>query len=126
MKRSPLATIHRNVFPAMLAAVAALLFGCGQERTTPSAPEIDVSGVRIPDLESEVWPEEPYSRIETFMGTGMAYNGLDGLPPLETDLYLPVDYAFGSDGRHYVVDWNNHRIRRVIDGLVYTALGTGL
>lgn len=125
MKRSPLATIHRNVFPAMIAAVAALHFGCGQERTTPSAPDVDISGARIPDLESEVWPEAPYSRIETFMGTGIASNGPDGLPPLETGLYLPVDYAFGSDGRHYVVDWNNHKIRRVIGGLVYTVLAGG-
>jgi hypothetical protein len=125
MKHCPLATVRHAIFPAMLAAVVALLFGCGQERTTPSAPEIDVSGARIPDLESEVWPEAPYSRIETFMGTGIAGNSLDGLPPLETRLSLPVDYTFGSDGRHYVVDWNNHRIRRVIGGLVYTALGTG-
>jgi sugar lactone lactonase YvrE len=53
-------------------------------------------------------------QICTIAGTGIAGDGADALPALETRLYLPQDTTFGPDGRLYVVDWNNHRIR-VID-----------
>jgi sugar lactone lactonase YvrE len=32
---------------------------------------------------------------------------------LDSKLYFPEDLTFGADGRAYIVDWNNHRIRRV-------------
>jgi sugar lactone lactonase YvrE len=32
---------------------------------------------------------------------------------LESKLYYPEDLTFGPDDRAYIVDWNNHRIRRV-------------
>lgn len=32
---------------------------------------------------------------------------------LESKLYFPEDLTFGPDGRGYIVDFNNHRIRRV-------------
>jgi DNA-binding beta-propeller fold protein YncE len=32
---------------------------------------------------------------------------------LDSKLYFPEDVTFGPDGRGYIVDWNNHRIRRV-------------
>jgi len=32
---------------------------------------------------------------------------------LKSKLYFPVDLTFGPDDRAYIVDWNNHRIRRV-------------
>ena len=51
------------------------------------------------------------AEICTVAGTGIAGDGADGLPALETRLYLPQDTTFGPDGRLYVVDWNNHRIR---------------
>src|SRR5688500_14236545 len=31
----------------------------------------------------------------------------------DSKLYFPEDLTFGPDNRAYVVDWNNHRIRRV-------------
>jgi DNA-binding beta-propeller fold protein YncE len=51
--------------------------------------------------------------ICTLAGTGIAGDGQDGLPARDTRLYLPQDTTFGPDGRLYVVDWNNHRIRVV-------------
>ncbi len=54
-------------------------------------------------------------QICTLAGTGVPGDGADGLPARETRLYLPQDTTVGPDGRIYVVDWNNHRIR-VIDG----------
>ena len=32
---------------------------------------------------------------------------------LDSKLYFPEDVTFAPDGRAYIVDWNNHRLRRV-------------
>lgn len=58
------------------------------------------------------------------MGTGSAgFNG-DGLPALESDLYLPVAPLVDPGGRLWFLDWNNHRLRFLDDdGLVQTAVG---
>lgn len=63
--------------------------------------------------------------ICTFMGTGKAGLGDDGLPPEEVRLYLPQDVSFAPDGQIYVLDWNNHRVRIVRDGKTETLIGTG-
>ncbi|HEX6275024.1 MAG TPA: hypothetical protein VFZ53_18405 [Polyangiaceae bacterium] len=63
--------------------------------------------------------------ICNYMGTGRAALGTDGVPPDEVSLYLPQDIAWGPDGNSYVLDWNNHRVRSVVDGVVETVLGTG-
>lgn len=89
----------------VLAAVA----GCGGG--SPSSPPNPPAG--------------PYAIIETYMGTGAAGLGSDGLAPAATQLYLPQDVTFGPDGRPYVLDWNNHRVRVVDGGVVRTIIGTG-
>jgi len=66
-----------------------------------------------------------YSCIARYLGTGASYLGENGVPPLMTSLSLPVDIAFAPDGRPVVVDWNNHRLRSVENGLSQTILGTG-
>lgn len=54
------------------------------------------------------------------------YNG-DGKSRLDTALYYPLDLSFAPDGRAYVVDWNNHRIRRVNeDDRFQTVMGNDL
>jgi sugar lactone lactonase YvrE len=65
------------------------------------------------------------TQVCTWAGTGQAaFNG-DGLDREATTLYWPMDLSFGPDGRAYVVDWNNHRVRRVEeDGTVATVIGT--
>jgi DNA-binding beta-propeller fold protein YncE len=65
-------------------------------------------------------------QICTVAGTGIAGDGADALPALATRLYLPQDMTVGPDGRLYVVDWNNHRIR-VIDeqGVMHIVAGIG-
>lgn len=74
--------------------------------------------------------EEPCARsgaICTVAGTGeRAWNG-DGQPALATAFYWPVDLAVVPDGRAYVLDWQNHRVRRWDipgDGRVTTVIGT--
>ena len=44
---------------------------------------------------------------------------------LKSKLYYPEDLTFGPDGRAYLVDWNNHRIRRVeSDDSLTVVIGT--
>jgi DNA-binding beta-propeller fold protein YncE len=90
-----------------LAVVAAL--GCGG--SLPGQPPGPMpAGLSV----IEHCSQTPGS-ICTVAGTGVAGDGKDGLPPLETRLYAPVDMAFAPDGALVVVDWNNHRIR-MVDG----------
>jgi DNA-binding beta-propeller fold protein YncE len=65
--------------------------------------------------------------ICTIAGTGdRAFNG-DGRPAVETALYWPTDLELSPDGRAYLLDWNNHRVRRIEgDGSVRTVIGTDL
>lgn len=52
------------------------------------------------------------------------YNG-EGLARTESWLFFVEDLTFAPDGRPWVSDWNNHRIRRVeLDGTFSTVVGT--
>ena len=49
----------------------------------------------------------------------------DGHARQDTWLYFVEDVTFGPDGRAYLLDWNNHRVRRVnADDRVETVIGT--
>jgi sugar lactone lactonase YvrE len=58
----------------------------------------------------------------------LGFNG-DGLLARDTDFYWPQDVALdtaASPSLVHIVDWNNHRIRRVEDdGTIYTVVGSG-
>ena len=56
-------------------------------------------------------PSIPYGRIETFAGTGDAGKDPEEAPLLQALFYLPQDLTYGPDGRLYILDWNNHRVR---------------
>lgn len=62
--------------------------------------------------------------ICTWAGTGdAAFNG-DGRPLDESSLYWPIDALLDADGRSYIVDWNNHRVREVTEeGTLVTVVG---
>jgi hypothetical protein len=61
------------------------------------------------------------------MGDGTQGFDGDGHVPRETWLGQPMDLTFGPDGRAYLVDWNNHRVRRLeADGMVRTLIGRDL
>ncbi|HEY0709411.1 MAG TPA: hypothetical protein VGG33_21555 [Polyangia bacterium] len=85
---------------------AALGAGCGGE---------DVNGCDLP------------GRICTVVGNGEpAFNG-DGLSALSSALYWPMDAEEGPDRRLYVLDWQNHRVRRVnADRRLETVMGNDL
>lgn len=108
-----------RVTAARTAAVAACLLtlgsGCGDNLGLPE--DGDLPGCdRVP------------GHICTVAGTGIAGDGADGLGPLATRLYLPQDVTVAPepDGRLFVVDWNNHRIRVVDhDGVMRIVAGAG-
>ena len=60
------------------------------------------------------------------VGTGEYGFNRDGLAGPDTDLYLPSAARLGPDGRVYVVDFNNQRLRRVDEqGRIETIAGSG-
>lgn len=60
-------------------------------------------------------------------GSGDMGSGGDGAAAREAELSLPVDVAVGPDGRLFVVDWNNNRIRVVNeDEVIEPFAGTGV
>ncbi len=64
--------------------------------------------------------------ICTIAGAGTnGYSGDDG-PALKAELSLPQDTLTAADGTTYVLDWNNHRIRKVgSDGIMRAVAGRG-
>ena len=73
-----------------LALLLIALFACGEAPTGPSGL---------------------YGRIETFAGSGDAGKGPEEATLLQAHFYLPQDLTYGPDGRLYILDWNNHRVR---------------
>lgn len=67
--------------------------------------------------------EEPGVACTWAGGLDPGLNG-DGLDRLETRLYYPMDIEFGPTGEAWILDWNNHRIRKVAkDDTIHTAVG---
>lgn len=71
-------------------------------------------------------PCEPASgRICPWAGTGQAGFFGDAEDRLAAWLYHPLDVEFSPWGRPVIQDWNNHRIREVMeDGTLRTVMGT--
>jgi sugar lactone lactonase YvrE len=93
---------------ASLAVAAVALAGCGDSPNGPPAKVCNGPGTICP-----------------FAGNGdPAFTG-EAQPVLETSLYWPLDLEFAPDGRAYILDWQNHRVRRVdTDGRLRTVFGT--
>lgn len=75
----------------------------------------------------EAQPSSRAGIIERVAGTGeLGFNG-DGRTAFATMFYLPSSVRPGPDGLVYVMDFNNHRLRRIeADGTVRTIAGSGL
>jgi hypothetical protein len=67
----------------------------------------------------------PTPTITTVAGTGS--KGFSGDTGKATDAQLnhPVGVAVDHDGTLYIADYENHRVRRVKDGVITTVAGTG-
>ncbi|HMV66209.1 MAG TPA: hypothetical protein PKA64_05120, partial [Myxococcota bacterium] len=103
-----------SALAALLSTLAALP-ACAPE-TDPAADD----PCAIPE-------EAPQGTICLVAGReGFAKLSDDGLPARQSELYLPIDMTVGPDGLLYLIDWNNHRIRRrEADGTLTTLAGTG-
>jgi hypothetical protein len=63
--------------------------------------------------------------IQTWAGTGAPGFDGNGNPLLRSRFYWPVDVLITTDGETFVMDWNNHRVRRVTAASTFeTVLGT--
>jgi DNA-binding beta-propeller fold protein YncE len=102
---------------ALAAAATAMATGCGDDKIVHDDPADEDPLFACP---------RKAGNICVVAGTGIAGDGADLLRARETRLYLPQDMTIGPDGRLFVVDWNNHRIR-VIDeaGLMHIVAGVG-
>ena len=63
--------------------------------------------------------------INTVAGDGKNDFNDDDELATKTSLSYPSSIAFGPDGSLYIADKNNHRIRRVVDGIIKTVAGNG-
>lgn len=101
-----------GVLALALAAASAGSMGCSGEDTGGEGDE------------PEVCPDQPGIAC-TWAGTGAVGLNGDGKHRLDTMLYWPEDLAFGPDGTPWILDWNNHLIRKVrSDGTVETVVGS--
>jgi len=64
--------------------------------------------------------------ICTIAGTGEnGYDGDEG-PAIDAKFSLPQDTLTASDGTIFLLDWNNHRVRRIdTDGVIHHVAGRG-
>jgi serine/threonine-protein kinase len=68
-----------------------------------------------------------FTVITTVVGTGEEGYGGDGGDPLQAKLNTPLDIAFGPDGRLYIADMYNNRVRAVdfTANVITTVAGNG-
>jgi sugar lactone lactonase YvrE len=96
----------RSIVIAEAALAGSLLLGCAAD--VAEEPPCEGEGV-----------------ICNYMGNGEAGLGMDGVSAQAVSLYLPQDLTFGPDDQPYVLDWNNHRVRTLVEKRVQTVIGTG-
>lgn len=53
------------------------------------------------------------------------YDGDQDQPALEARMSLPTEILAGADGELFILDWNNHRVRALKDGVVRHVAGRG-
>ena len=107
-------TRTKRLLTGLLASGAlAVLGGCGSDGGTGPDP-----GPGPDDgLPGDVAP----GMIQTWAGTGAPGFDGDGNPLLRSRFYWPVDLTITATGETYVMDWNNHAVRRVTSGLMTLA-----
>jgi len=70
--------------------------------------------------------QAPSGTIATWAGDGtQGYDG-DGNLLSKSRFDQPMEMSFDLSGTAYVVDWNSHRIRRVVSGRLETVIGSDL
>lgn len=115
----------RRVTLAFVLLTSVLYAACSDDGTAPD----DGGNVACADREPVALPVEtgPVGTIRTWAGNGeAAYDGdCNGL--LSSSFYWPIDIEFTPNIGTYIVDWNNHRVRRITGkGRLETVVGTNI
>lgn len=98
----------------VLTALAGFLLGCGGD----DAP-------LVIEEEQQAFCSDP-AQLCTYAGNGEAAFDGDGYPLAESSFYWPVDLTITRGGDVYVLDWNNHAVRKVdADETLRTVIGSG-
>ena len=107
-------------FPLLLSCIPLALLACGGDDDGDDGP--DAGGGADA---AEVCVAGP-GIICTIAGSGRAaYSGDDG-PALEAAFSLPIDTLHASDGSLFILDWNNHRVRKLTpEGTIVHVAGRG-
>lgn len=81
----------------------------------------------FPQKNHRVRKVTPEGIVVTIAGTGVAGFSGDGGPATQARLQFPQSVTVGPDNSLYVVDWKNHRVRKITpDGIISTVVGTGV
>jgi sugar lactone lactonase YvrE len=91
---------------AALTAVLAFAAGCTKEHIAEETPCEEQSGIGC------IWAGQT---------NALGLNG-DGKDRRDTMLYWPIDMEFAPDGTPWVLDWNNHLIRKVNADQTFTTV----
>jgi uncharacterized protein (TIGR03437 family) len=106
------------------AGAAATGVALGRVAGVLSAPSGDLY---IADTDNAcVWKVAPDQQISRFAGTGYSgYGGDDGIPAAQSALNTPWGLAMDRFGNIYIADENQHRVRKVVNGVISTVAGNG-
>ena len=109
-------TTVNSVLRLVLCAAALCLAGCSGDKGTSANGDMEVP--------VSLCSAEPGS-ICTWAGTGGPGWEGDSQPLLLSKFYWPVDVTVTPAGDTYVLDWNNHRVRQVMeDETLLTVIGS--
>ncbi len=105
---------------ARLLLCLGLIAGCGDDGQVPAADGAP------PDATTACDPDAQ-GTICTIVGNGVSgYDGDEAIVALDAKMSLPQDTLAGPDGKLYVLDWNNHRVRVLTpDGMLRHVAGRG-
>lgn len=109
---------NRRLLTGLLACSAiALLGGCGDDGGMGPDPGPGPDDGTPGDVQPGM--------IQTWAGTGAPGFDGDGHPLIQSRFYWPVDMLITSTDEMFVLDWNNHKVRRVTaSGTLQTVIGT--
>ena len=92
----------------------------------PSGIAVDSAGnLYIADTGNQRIRKVSNGAITTIAGNGTAGYSGDNSPAVSAQLNGPQGIIVDSEGRLFIADYSNHRVREVLNGVITTVVGTG-